>query len=82
MLKALRMDGALLVLGLNPKEIQHLKEGNPIRKSLEDIGAPPGSQVILFMGDSDEDMKKRFERSGLATPNPGTLIDLSKVKFQ
>jgi hypothetical protein len=79
MLKALRLNGSLLVLGLNPKEVEHLKNGNPLHVKLADVGGEH-SQVILFMGATDEDMKKRFERSGLAKPEPG-LIDVSKVRF-
>lgn len=79
MLKALRLNGSLLVLGLNPKEVEHLKLGNPLHVKLADVGGEH-SQVILFMGESDEEMKKKFERSGLAQPKPG-LIDLSKVTF-
>ena len=80
MLKALRLNGSLLVLGLNPKEVEHLKQGNPLQVKLADVGGEH-SQVILFMGESDEEMKKRFERSGLANPT-SPVIDLSKVRFQ
>lgn len=79
MLKALRGTN-LLVLGLNPKEIEHLKQGQPLKIDLSDVGAP-GNQVVIFMGSSDEEMKKRFERSGLAEPPPGSIIDLSKVRI-
>jgi hypothetical protein len=79
MLKALRKNGSMLVLGLNPKEVEHLKQGNPLTVKLDDVGAE-GNTVVLFMGASDEEMKKRFERSPLAEPE--TLIDLSKVRLQ
>ena len=76
MLKALKNNGSLLVLGLNPKEVEHLKQGQPLKVSLHDVGAP-GNQVILFMGASDEEMVKRFQRSPLAEENK--IIDISKI---
>jgi hypothetical protein len=78
MLKALRNNATLLVLGLNPKEVEHLKNGNPVTVNLGDVGAP-GQQVILFMGASDEDMLKRFQRAGLHEEK--RIIDVSKIRF-
>ena len=79
MLKALRNNGSLLVLGLNPAEVEHLKQGQPLKVNLDNVGAP-GNQVILFMGSSDEEMMKRFNRSELKEESK--IIDLSKVRLQ
>lgn len=81
MLKALRNNGGLLVLGCTPEEVQGLKEGKLLKIDLADVGAP-GNGVIVFMGASNEEMKKRFERSELAEQKPGSIIDMSKVRMQ
>lgn len=80
MLKATR--SGLLVLGLNTKEVSSLREGRSVMVSLDDVGLP-GQTVMLFVGSTDEEMRARFIRSGLAEPEtPGrSLIDMSKVRL-
>lgn len=46
----------LLTLGLNPKEFEHLRTGNPLTVRLDDLGLK-GQVVVLITGASDEAMK-------------------------
>lgn len=80
MLKALRNNGSLLVLGLNPKEVEHLKQGQPLTVNLGNVGAE-GNQVIIFMGASDEEMMKRFQRSPLSEEKR-IITDITKITLQ
>lgn len=73
MLKVKR--GSLLVFGLTPDELEHLKQGQPLNIKLDDIGIPKAG-VVIFVGESNEAMKKKFESAGL---DAGGKIDLSQV---
>lgn len=65
--------GKLLVFGLTPSELEHLKNGNPLQIKLGDIGLT-GAGVIIFVGDSNEKMKAQFDGSGISD---APRIDLS-----
>lgn len=65
--------GKLLVFGLTPTELEHLKQGNPLQLKLDDIGLQ-GAGVIIFVGDTNEKMRAQFEGSGISD---APRIDLS-----
>ena len=65
--------GKLLVFGLTPAELEHLKTGNPLQIKMDDVGLQ-GAGVIIFVGDTNEKMKAQFEGSGI---NEAPRIDLS-----
>lgn len=50
----------LLTLGLNPKELEHLKHGQPLTIRLDDVGLP-GQMIVIVTGDSDEALKRMAE---------------------
>lgn len=56
--------GKLLVFGLTPQELEHLKTGHPLQIKMDDVGLE-GAGVIIFVGDSNEKMKAQFEQSGI-----------------
>jgi hypothetical protein len=65
--------GKLLVFGLTPSELEHLKTGHPLQIKLDDIGLQ-GAGCIIFVGDTNEKMKAQFEGSGISD---APRIDLS-----
>jgi hypothetical protein len=65
--------GKLLVFGLTPAELEHLKNGNPLQIKMDDVGLQ-GAGVIIFVGDTNEKMKAQFDQSGISD---APRIDLS-----
>ena len=81
MIKAER--NGILILGLVPAEMEHLKQGNPLQIPLADLGFP-GAGIIIIPGESHEKLKKHIEEAGEKLKNMHTfdkgVIDLSKVR--
>ncbi len=70
----------MLILGLTPQELEHLRNGNPIITKLDDVGYD--AVVSIVVGESNEQLKSMIEsvnyRKQLKELVP--KIDLSKVK--
>lgn len=69
-----------VVLGITPAELEILKQGQPIVVRLHDVGYEK-AVITLFVGESNEDMKKQLEavnrRIELMKSVP--KLDLSKL---
>lgn len=81
MVKAER--NGLLILGITPQELEHLKQGNPLNIPLADLGF--NAAVMIIPGDSNEKLVKQIEEAGqkLQEKQNGLLkglIDLSKAR--
>lgn len=79
-----------LILGLIPKELEILKQGQPLIIKLDDVGFP-GAVVTIIAGDTNEQLKEMVEavnrRRALMDsvgpveirPDEGPQLDLSKI---
>jgi hypothetical protein len=52
----------LLTLGLNPAELDHLKQGQPLSIRLDDVGLV-GHVIVIIPGESDEALKRAAEEA-------------------
>ncbi len=80
-----------LILGLIPKELEILKQGQPLIVKLDEVGFP-GAVVTIIVGETNEQLKemvdavnrKRALRESVGPinirPDEGPQLDLSKAK--
>lgn len=50
----------LLVLGLIPSELEHLKQGQPLTIKLDDVGLP-GQGLVIVTGDNNDKLRQMAE---------------------
>jgi hypothetical protein len=61
----IRMSDGLVMLGLEPADVEYITEdGEPIVVTLQDIGYP-GMEVVLFYGASHEAMLDTLRKNGI-----------------
>jgi hypothetical protein len=74
----------LLLLGLIPAKLEHLKQGLPLRINLADIGLP-GQGIAIIVGENHEKLKRMAEDAAerfMQMDADKPRIDVSQVKLQ
>jgi len=61
-------DGFVLGFGLSEENIKKLREGQPIRTDLKDLGFSQGT-AFIFYGRTEEEMDLELQRNGFITPD-------------
>lgn len=51
-----------IVLGLSHKNLDMLKKNYPIRFDSGEIGLPPGTEILIFAGDTEQSMADGLEK--------------------
>lgn len=72
MVKALK--GNMIFLGLSDENIKRLKQDQPIKFNLKDLGLQD-MEVVIFNGKSEFEMKQMMFKAGLINPNKTIIKD-------
>lgn len=51
-----------IILGLSHKNLDMLKKNYPIRFDSSEIGLPPGTEILIFAGDTEQSMAQSVEK--------------------
>jgi hypothetical protein len=54
----------MLTIGIIPSELEHLKQGQPLRIKLDDLGLK-GQSINIIVGDNNERLKKIMEQAAI-----------------
>ena len=67
----------LLIFGLSRENIKRLTSGQPIRlrRETHGDGIPEGWSVVIVFGETELEMKRQFEASGMISPKTKVIID-------
>ena len=79
MIKAVRGEEKNLIFGLSKLNLQKLQEGQPIYFNLKEIGLEDRT-VLIFYGETEQDMKKSMADNGLLHPTKTNFIDKNAEK--
>ncbi len=60
-------DGPVIGLGLSKRNVELLQQGNPVHVELADLKLK--GHIIIFYGDTEDDMRRMLEEVGLVDEN-------------
>lgn len=68
--------GPTVLLGLDARNVELLKQGKPIMVKGEDIGIEGGLRIALMYGETIDDIVRELERTGVEIPRDalGNLV--------
>lgn len=67
----------LLIFGLSRANVDRMMAGRPvhIKKSTHGDGIPEGWEIVIFFGETEQDMQKQFAKAGMIDQNTKVNID-------